>query len=73
MGNEMAALKASEYKSAIERHTAAALVEFPIDVDMRCRLFVAFLTGTLEYHDQKLAAKLRQVYLPVTEPDGGQQ
>jgi hypothetical protein len=57
----MAALKASEYKMAMESHAAYALAECPTDTEMRCRLFVAFLANTVDLSDQKLAAKLRQV------------
>ena len=70
MGNEMAALKASEYKIAIESHAASALIQCPTDVEMRCRLFVACLANTLDLHDQKLAAQLRTVCYDVPPSAG---
>lgn len=70
MGNEMAALKASEYKLAIESHASYALAECPTDVELRCRLFAACLANTLDLHDQKLAAKLRQVCYDAPPAEG---
>lgn len=67
----MAALKASEYKLAIESHAASALAQCPTEADMRCRVFVASLAGTLDVHDQKLAAKLRQICYDVVPQAGG--
>lgn len=56
-------LKASEYKKAIENAAAVALADYPTDVEMRCRLFVASLAGALNFHDQELATSLREVYI----------
>lgn len=54
---------AKDYRKAIESAAAVALAEFPADVDMRCRLFVASLAGVVNFHDQGLATSLREVYV----------
>ena len=68
----MAALKASEYKMAMESHATYALAECPTDTEMRCRLFVAFLANTVDLSDRALASKLRQLCYSVPPQEGGQ-
>jgi len=63
-------LTAKQLKEIMNTAAATAMREYPNDAEMRSRMFVATLSGSMDWHDKNLAERLRTVYQSAPEATG---
>lgn len=67
----MAGMTAKDYKKAIEDSAALALKEYPDNIEMSSRMFVAFLSTRIGLHDQPLSVRLDEVWSTWSRTEAG--